>query len=68
MLLFIDESGFDNSGTPVLGVELLPYAAKLHDMQFHGQKPRDDGNGVWQLQGITYIDDLRPQRSRGTGS
>lgn len=39
--------------------ELRPYAQKLHDMQFHGQKPKPDGSGVWQLHGITYIEDLR---------
>ncbi len=39
--------------------ELEPYASKLHDMQFHGQKPKPDGNGFWQLHGITYLDDLR---------
>jgi hypothetical protein len=39
--------------------ELQPYASKLHNMQFHGQKPKPDGSGVWQLHGITYIEDLR---------
>lgn len=39
--------------------ELEPYASKLHDMQFHGEKPKPDGSGVWQLHGITYIEDLR---------
>jgi hypothetical protein len=38
--------------------ELEPYAAKLHDMQFHGEKPKPDGSGIWQLHGITYIEDL----------
>ena len=32
--------------------ELQPYAAKLHDMQFHGYKPRPDGAGAWPLHGI----------------
>jgi hypothetical protein len=41
--------------------ELRPYASKLHDMQFHGDKPKDDGNGVWRLHGITCLDDLRGQ-------
>lgn len=45
--------------------ELRPYAAKLHDMQFHGQKPRGDQSGHWQLHGITYLDDLRGQWDRG---
>jgi hypothetical protein len=38
--------------------ELRPYAAKLHDMQFHGERPKPGGDGVWQLHGIVYIDDL----------
>jgi len=45
--------------------ELQPYATKLHDMQFHGQKPKQDGSGIWQLHGITYVDDLRGQADRG---
>jgi len=32
--------------------ELGPYASKLHDMQFRGEKPKTDGNGVWKLYGI----------------
>jgi hypothetical protein len=39
--------------------ELQPYASKLHDMQFHGEKPKPDGSGVWPLHGITYIEDFR---------
>jgi hypothetical protein len=39
--------------------ELQPYASKLHDMQFHGQKPKPDGTGVWEVHGIRYIEDLR---------
>jgi hypothetical protein len=39
--------------------ELQPYAEKLHNMQYHGEKPKPDGSGVWQLHGITYIEDLR---------
>jgi hypothetical protein len=39
--------------------ELLPYATKLHDMQFVGEKPRQAEDGVWHLYGIRYIDDLR---------
>lgn len=39
--------------------ELQPYASKLHDIQFHGQKPKPDGSGIWPLHGITYLDDLR---------
>ncbi|HWY88473.1 MAG TPA: hypothetical protein VNX28_17305 [Gemmataceae bacterium] len=44
--------------------ELQPYASKLHDMQFHGEKPKADGTGVWQLHGITYLDDLRSQADK----
>jgi hypothetical protein len=44
--------------------ELKPYAAKLHDMQFHGQKPKPDGSGSWDLHGIVYIDDLRGRGDR----
>ncbi len=39
--------------------ELRPYAAKLHDMQFHGQRPKATGDGVWELHGIAYISELR---------
>lgn len=45
--------------------ELRPYAAKLNDMQFRGQKPKPDSSGVWQLQGITYLDDLRGSVEKG---
>jgi hypothetical protein len=45
--------------------ELLPYAAKLQDMQFTGEKPKQDGAGVWRLHGIRHIDDLRGQFDRG---
>ncbi len=38
--------------------ELRPLATKLHEMQFHGEKPKEDGSGVWKLYGITYLDDL----------
>lgn len=44
--------------------ELRPYASKLHDMQFHGFKPKLDGTGSWPLHGIRYIQDLRPQQGR----
>ena len=44
--------------------ELLPYASKLHDMQFVGEKPRQDQDGVWHLFGIRYIEDLRGQFDR----
>ncbi len=41
--------------------ELQPYVTKLHDMQFIGEKPRQDKDGVWHLFGIKYIEDLRGQ-------
>jgi hypothetical protein len=44
--------------------ELLPYATKLHDMQFVGEKPKPDEHDVWPLFGIRYIDDLRGQFDR----
>jgi hypothetical protein len=44
--------------------ELRPYATKLHDMQFVGEKPKTSGKGTWQLYGITYLDDLRGQFDR----
>ncbi|MBI2825948.1 MAG: DUF3800 domain-containing protein [Planctomycetia bacterium] len=44
--------------------ELRPYATKLHDMQFHGDKPKAGGEGVWQLHGIVYMDDLRGRADR----
>jgi len=47
--------------------ELLPYAKKLHDMQFHGEKPKQQGTGVWPLHSINYIDDLRSQADRENG-
>jgi hypothetical protein len=39
--------------------ELKPFADKLHQMQFKGSKPKQDGVGSHDLFGITYIDDLR---------
>ena len=44
--------------------ELLPYANKLHDLQFVGEKPKHGEEGVWHLYGIRYIDDLRGQFDR----
>lgn len=44
--------------------ELRSYAAKLHEMQYQGEKPRPDGSGVWPLHGITYLDDLRGRFDR----
>lgn len=44
--------------------ELRPYANKLHEMQFHGEKPKLGESGVWQLHGITYLDDLRSLADR----
>jgi hypothetical protein len=46
------------------GKELVPYATKLHEMQFIGEKPKQDGQGVWHLSWIRHIDDLRGQFDR----
>ncbi|OHB68617.1 MAG: hypothetical protein A2V70_15475 [Planctomycetes bacterium RBG_13_63_9] len=45
----------------------LPYATKVHDMQFHGEKPKPTGEGSWPLHGIVYLDDLRGQADREQG-
>lgn len=39
--------------------ELYPFCRKIHDMQFHGEKPRSDGDGTWLLHGIVYIEQAR---------
>jgi len=44
--------------------ELKPYADKLHEMQFHGDRPDRAGDGVWPLHGIIYLNDLRGRRDR----
>ncbi len=44
--------------------ELRPFAKKLHEMQFHGQKPKRDGTGCWPLHGIVYLADLRGRMDR----
>ncbi len=44
--------------------ELRPFAKKLHEMQFHGRKPKRDGTGHWPLHGIVYLDDLRGRVDR----
>jgi len=44
--------------------ELQPFADKLHEMQFQGEKPRRDGEGVRGLYGIRYIEDLRGRFDR----
>jgi hypothetical protein len=56
-----------NRMTQAARLELRPYATKLHDMQFHGEKPKPTGDGVWQLHGIVYLDDLRGQAGREKG-
>lgn len=48
--------------------ELRPYATKLHDMQYHGSKPKLEGTGGWPLHGIWFIDDLRSQADRDSGA
>ena len=37
--------------------ELESFARKLQDMQFVGEKPKDDSGGTWTLYGIKYIED-----------
>lgn len=44
--------------------ELRPYAAKLHEMQYHGEKPKRGSTGCWRLHGIRYLDDLRGRFDR----
>jgi hypothetical protein len=44
--------------------ELIPFADKLREMQFRGEKPRDYEDGVWNLHGIAYIDNLVGQFDR----
>jgi len=44
--------------------ELRPFADKLHEMQFQGEKPHRDGKGVRDLYGIKYIGDLRGRFDR----
>lgn len=44
--------------------ELGLYAAKLHEMQYRGEKPKSDGTGCWPLYGICYIGDLRGRLDR----
>jgi len=38
--------------------ELRPFATKLHGMQFHGERPTEDGLGVWKMHSIKYIEQL----------
>lgn len=47
--------------------ELRPLAQKLHDMQFHGQKPKRDDSGYWPIHSIVYLDDLRGRNERDNG-
>lgn len=44
--------------------ELKPYADKLHEMQFHGDRPALDGSGTISLHGICYLDDLRGKQDK----
>ena len=44
--------------------ELKPYADKLHEMQYRGERPHPDGTSTIPLFGITFINDLRRKRDR----
>jgi hypothetical protein len=44
--------------------DLQPYVRKILNMQFQGEKPRTDGDGVWRLHGIVSLDDLRGRADR----
>jgi len=44
--------------------DLQPYVGKIRDMEFHGEKPRHDRQGVWNLHGIVSIKDLRGKFDR----
>jgi len=44
--------------------ELKPYADRLHDMQFQGERPAVDESGMIKLHGICYLDDLRGRHDR----
>lgn len=44
--------------------ELKPYADKLHDMQFQGDRPGKDGEGTIPLHGLCYLNDLRGKKDR----
>lgn len=45
--------------------ELKPYARKLDLMQYEGEKPKLNGDGVWKLRGITYIDSAKGKTDKG---
>ena len=44
--------------------ELIPYADKLHDLQFRGQRPNPAGEGVLDIWGLKYLNDLRSERDK----
>jgi hypothetical protein len=46
--------------------ELKPFAQKLHEMQFIGEKPKDDDSGKWNLYGIKYIEDREQNEAEKT--
>jgi len=47
--------------------ELKPYSDKLHEMQFHGERPGYAGNATVRLHGIRYMDDLRGKLDKQAG-
>jgi hypothetical protein len=53
-----------NDMTGPVREEIVAFAKKVREMQFRGEKPRDDGAGNWRLYGIKYLDDLRGQADR----
>jgi hypothetical protein len=44
--------------------ELIPYANKLHDMQFRGEKMSPGGTGTIEIYGLVHLEDLRGQTDR----
>jgi len=52
-------------GTQPCRPELRPYVDKLREMEFHGEKPRPGGQGIWKLRGIVDIKDLRGKFDKG---
>ncbi len=53
-----------NRMTKPARTELIPYADKLHDMQFRGEKMSADDAGTINIYGLVHLDDLRGQGDR----